>query len=170
MKSYLVALYEFLVEVVFMLPRFPIINSLKSVLLRALGAQIGKHCVFYPGVWIMTGRGLVVGDRVDFARGVLITTDGGVVIGDRTLIGYGAKILSRNHVIPSVGRSFIDSGHVAKKVVIGKDCWIGANSIILPGVRLGDGVVVAAGSVVTKSQASNSIVGGVPAKLIRKRG
>ncbi|GGG54980.1 hypothetical protein GCM10011414_26050 [Croceivirga lutea] len=134
-----------------------------------MGAKIGKKITFYPGIKLSPGNNLTLGDHVDLAWGVLITTRGGVSIGDRTLVGYDTKIFSGNHVIPPKPQRIFDSGHVGKKVTIENDVWIGANCVILPGVTVGEGAVVAAGSVVTKDVAPFAIVGGNPAKLIKER-
>lgn len=169
MKYALVVTYEMFMRAIFFLPRYRWANFFKSLFLRCLGAKIGKRVVFYPGVWVCTGRGLVIGDDVDLALDVLITSDGGVAIGDRTLVGYRTQILSSNHVIPpELGRIF-EAGHVRAPVAIGCDVWIGASCLILPGVTIGDGAVVAGGSVVTKDVPSYAVVGGVPAKLIKMR-
>lgn len=156
-------------RLIFLLPRYRILNALKSGFLRACGARVGRRCIFYPGVWIMPGKNLNVGDEVDFALGVLVTTGGGVNIGDRTLIGYHTQIFSSNHVIPPGKERIFGAGHEHKPVKIGRDVWIGANCIILPGVTVGDGAVVAAGSVITKPVDPFTIVGGNPAKLLKTR-
>ncbi len=170
MKYFLVVAVETLSWLIFRLPRFRTLNGLKSMYLRlAFGARIGKRVVYYPGIWVFTGRRLVLGDDVDLATGVLVTTDGGVTIGDRTLVGYGTQILSRNHRIPPLPQPIFASGHEAGPVRIGTDVWIGAGCIVLPGVRIGDHAVVAAGSVVTKEVPPGAIVGGVPARIIRMR-
>ena len=167
-KSFLVVSYEFVARMVFSMPRYAWCNRIKKCLLVLMGAKIGSRPIFYPGVWIAPGRNLIVGDDVDFALDVLLTTSGGIRIGDRVLIGYRAQILSSNHVIE--GRSPISkAGHVRKAVHVEQDVWIGASSIILPGVTIGEGAVIAAGSVVTKDVPAFAIVGGVPAKLIRYR-
>ena len=137
--------------------------------MRLVKAKIGKRVVFYPGVWIAPGRNLVLGDDVDLALGVLITTSGGVEIGERTLIGYRTQIISGNHKIPNNKNTIFGAGHEYSKVIIGSDCWIGANCIIMPGVSIGEGAVVAGGSVVTKDVEPFTIVGGVPAKKIKSR-
>lgn len=166
----LVCVIEYFSLMVLSLPRLRFFNWIKkSYLSLCFGARIGRRVVFYPGIWIFTGRNLVLGDDVDIAFGVLITTGGGVHIGDRTLIGYGTKILSSNHTIPDGRSNIFSSGHESKPVHIERDVWIGANAIILPGVTIGEGAVVAAGSVVTRDVSKFSIVGGVPAKLIRYR-
>lgn len=155
---------------IFLLPRFRIFNYLKSCYLRfVFSASIGRRVVYYSGVWIFTGRYLRVGDDVDFAKDVLVTSEGGVSIGDRTLIGYRSQIISSNHRVPNAPGKIFYSGHEKKAVNIANDVWIGAGSIILPGVNIGEGAVVAAGSVVTRDVAAFTMVGGVPAKLIRNR-
>ncbi len=169
MKSFLVVSFEFLMGLIFSLPRYRIFIYLKQSLLRLMGAKFGKGVVIYPGVWINPGRNLEVGNDVDLAKDVLITTSGGVKIGDRTLIGYRTQIISTNHTIPPIGMPFPISGDNPGPVIIGKDVWIGAGCIITPGVTIEDGAVIAAGSVVTKNVIENSIVGGVPAKIIKMR-
>ena len=86
----------------------------------------------------------------------------GIKIGDNTIFAPGIKIISANHDKEDITK------HVqTDPVVIGANCWLGANCIILPGVQLGDGVIVGAGSIVTKSFPCGSIIAGNPAKIIR---
>ena len=85
-----------------------------------------------------------------------------ITIGENTIWAYNVCIQTGNH-------DFIDrEKYTIKDVVIGKNCWIGNSVTILPGVVLGDNVTVGANSVVTKSFPSNSVIAGIPAKLIRK--
>jgi acetyltransferase-like isoleucine patch superfamily enzyme len=153
----------------FCLPRFSVCNFAKATFLRILGAKVGRRCVFYPGVWIMTGRNLVLGDDVDLAFEVLVTTAGGVFIGDRSLIGYRTQIISGNHRIPGKDRRIFDAGHVHQPIRIENDVWIGANCVILPGVTIGEGAVIGAGSIVTKPIPAFSVAVGNPARVIRTR-
>ena len=162
-------MHETIGQILFSLPRFHVLNYLKASYLRLSGAKVGRRVTFYPGVWIAPGRGLEVEDDVDFAVGVVVTTAGGVTIGERTLIGYRAQIISANHRIPEKRGKIFRAGHEKDFVRIGRDAWIGANAIILPGVEVGEGSVVAAGSVVTKSVEAFSIVAGCPARVIKKR-
>jgi len=168
-KSFIVVSYEFLMNVIFALPRYRLFIFFKISLLRLMGAKIGKGVVIYPGVWIAPGRNLILGNHVDLAKDVLITSTGGVEIGDRVLIGYRTQIISSDHTIPSIGEPFPISGDRPKKIVVEKDVWIGANCILTSGVTVGEGSVIAGGSVVTKDVPKNAIVGGVPAKIIRYR-
>src|SRR6266508_5807425 len=98
-KAFLVVGYEALMVLFFSLPRFALLNAMKTMFLRLNGAKIGKRVTYYPRDWITPGRNLVIGDDVDLAVGVLIESAGGVEIGDRTLIGYGVKIIAANHAI-----------------------------------------------------------------------
>lgn len=170
MKYALVVTVETISTIIFLLPRYRFLNAVKSYYLRIFfGAEIGRRVVYYSGIWIFTGRNLRIGDDVDLARGVLITTGGGVSIGERTLVGYGTSILSANHIIPEKPARIFDAGHKKAAVRIENDVWIGANCTILPGVTIGEGAVVAAGSVVTKDVAPFAVVGGVPAQFIKER-
>lgn len=169
LKPYLVGAYETLYRIIFSLARVPLFDAVKSFFLRMAGATVGKRVTYYPQVWISSGRNLRVGDDVDFAVGVVVTTDGGVVIGDRVLIGYGASILSRNHRIPAGRGKIFGAGHDVGPVSIESDAWIGTGAIILPSVSIGEGAIIAAGAVVTKTVPPFSIVAGVPARIVRLR-
>jgi acetyltransferase-like isoleucine patch superfamily enzyme len=168
-KSFMVVSYEAIMNIIFSLPRYRFFTFFKVLLLKIMGAKIGKSTFIYPGVWITPGKNLIMGSHVDLAKDVIITTTGGVYIGDRTLIGYRTQILSANHSIPAIGLPFPISGDSYRKIYISNDVWIGANCIITAGVTIGEGAVIAGGSVVTKDVPPNAIYGGVPAKLLKMR-
>jgi acetyltransferase-like isoleucine patch superfamily enzyme len=94
---------------------------------------------------------------------------GGVEVGEWSLISMHATILSSNHTIPVMSRCIRWERDVLLPTKIGRDVWIGANAVILGGVTIGDGAVVAAGAVVTKDVEAGTIVAGNPARLLRKR-
>jgi acetyltransferase-like isoleucine patch superfamily enzyme len=96
--------------------------------------------------------------------GIYIQAINGVKIGENVLIASGVKIISADHQFEANDRK---SHQQEKSIEIGNHCWLGANSVILPGVKLGDNVIVGAGSVVTKSFPDNVIVVGNPAKVLR---
>jgi len=150
MKNFLVCTYEFISSIIFAFPRHKFFNPIKKLFLQMQGCKVGKMVTFYPGIKISPAKNIILGDYVDLAWGVLITAGGGVEIGDRVLVGYNTMILSANHNIPLIPQRIFDAGHDKKKVVIKNDVWIGAGCIILPGVTIGEGAVIAAGSVVTK--------------------
>lgn len=87
-----------------------------------------------------------------------------VYIGDHSIFAPGVKIISANHD----KKDYHSHDKSISPIRIGKNCWLGANSVILPGVELGDNVIVGAGAVVTKSFPENVILAGVPAKIIGK--
>jgi len=111
---------------------------------------------------------VIVGKNVEAylgnVGGMYIQAINGVEIGDDTIIAPGVKIISANHDLEE-----FDKHVYAEPIRIGKKCWLGANCVILPGVKLGDGVIVGAGAVVNRSFPDNSIIGGVPAKIIKMR-
>lgn len=87
-----------------------------------------------------------------------------IVIGKGTYIAPNVGIITSNHKLTN-----LDEHEEGKDVIIGKKCWIGMNSMILPGVHLGDNTIVGAGAVVTKSfEEGNCVIGGNPAKIIKK--
>ena len=92
---------------------------------------------------------------------------GNVKIGNGVAIAPFCKLFTFSHHY-SLGKSVKESFYY-KDVVIGNDVLIGSNSVILPGVTIGDGAIIAAGSVVIRDVESNSIVGGIPAKIIKRR-
>ncbi len=85
----------------------------------------------------------------------------GIEIGDNTIFSFGVGIISADHDFNDFSKKTI-----VNPIIIGANCWIGKNATILPGVVLGNNCIVGAGAVVTKSFPSNSIIGGVPAKLL----
>jgi acetyltransferase-like isoleucine patch superfamily enzyme len=85
----------------------------------------------------------------------------GIIIDDNTIFAPGVKIISANH-----SKNNINKWDSIKPIWIGKNCWIGANAIILPGVQLEDNVIVGAGAVVTQNFSTNSIIVGNPARQL----
>lgn len=115
-----------------------------------------------PRSGIRIGKNCLVGEYS------VIRGQGGVQIGDRVYTSPYTQIIAVNHVFDDPNRPFIEQGITAEGIVIEDDVWIGSGAIITDGVRVGKGAVVAAGSVVTKDVAPHTVVGGVPAKVIRE--
>ncbi|OGO40843.1 MAG: hypothetical protein A2Z04_07420 [Chloroflexi bacterium RBG_16_57_9] len=142
----------------------------KSVIpFRASDAKkVGERCFYVDMIIWLNGEFIEMGDDVGFNYGVYVNGFGGLTIGDRSIIGPYCMIHTANHELdPS--KPFQQKGWVKAPVSIGKDCWIGMGVAILPGVTLGDGVVVGAGSVVTKDLPAYSVAVGNPCKVIKQR-
>lgn len=101
--------------------------------------------------------------------GVNCLVHGPLSIGDNVMMGPDVVILTHTHNLDRIDIPMGQQGFRVAKVTIGNDVWIGMRSIIMPGVTIGDGAVIGAGAVVTKDVPAFSIVGGVPAKIIRYR-
>ena len=111
-----------------------------------------------------------VGDVVisDYTRiGIHCTVIGPVCIGSHVNLAQGITVTALNHIFKDSSRRIDEQGVSTKPVVIGDDVWIGANAVILPGVTIGSHCVVAAGAVVTKDVPNHTLVGGIPAKVIK---
>jgi acetyltransferase-like isoleucine patch superfamily enzyme len=130
---------------------------------------MGKECLILERVRLSWKENIAFGDHVGISPDVQINAAGGVAIGTNTLIGPGAKIWSINHRYSGINMPIREQGWEFKAVVIDEDVWIAANAVILPGVRIGRGAIVAAGAVVTHDVAAFEIVGGVPARRIGQR-
>ena len=91
---------------------------------------------------------------------------GGISIGDGTLIGHGSTLTTLNHSIDPDRRANM----VPAPIVIGRQVWLGASVTVVPGVTIGDGSIIGAGAVVTLDVPAHTVVGGVPAKVIRATG
>jgi len=164
------AFLNYLVEFYMMLtPHDPISNRIKRAMLHWRGAKIGKNPKIWRDVWVDEYRHLVIGDNVSVGKSVMLLAIGGISVGNNVMIGHGAQIISAGHHIPEDEESMRFSGLEVAPIKIEDNSWIGAGAIILPGVTIGQGAVVAAGAVVSRDVEALTIVAGVPAKLIRTR-
>lgn len=139
------------------------------------GIKIGRSCTIGSGTSIRPssyyggdrGEGLVLGDRSAIGINSYIGCSGYIEIGDDVIIGPHFTIISENHNFSDRKRKIKEQGVRRANIKIDNDVWIGCNVTVLAGVNIGGGSVIAAGSVVTKSFPPNSLIGGVPAKLIK---
>lgn len=128
----------------------------------SLGRQsvIESYCCINNAVGDVT-----IGDHTRI--GIHCTVIGPVTIGSHVNLAQGITVTALNHNFADTDRHIDEQGVSTKPVTIGDDVWIGANAVILPGVTIGQHVVVAAGAVVTKDVPDHSLVGGVPARILR---
>ena len=128
---------------------------------------LGDHSVIESYCCINNAVGdVVIGDYTRI--GIHNTIIGPVCIGNHVNLAQGITVTALNHNFEDKTKRIDEQGITTKPVIIGDDVWIGANAVILPGVTIGKHCVVAAGAVVTKDVPDNTIVGGVPAKEIKK--
>lgn len=134
---------------------------------RSKEVVFGDQVTLNRYAYVQGGEGGVrLGDRVEINNFSIINGTGGVYIGDDTLVGPGVRIISYQHRFVA-GQTIQSQPTECKPISIGRDCWIGANAVILAGVNVGDGAVVAAGAVVIRDVPAGAVVAGVPA-VVRK--
>lgn len=150
----------------------PYVGSRTRVrILRTLGFSGIHPTTVLGGLPTFTGRGrretrLLVGPRCHFNVGAFFDLTNTVTIGRNVSIGQQVMFLTETH--ESGGPGYRAGRRMSEPIFVGDGCWIGARATILPGVVIGKGAIVAAGSVVNKHVRSNTIVGGVPAKELRR--
>lgn len=115
------------------------------------------------------GEGLKIGNNSNIGALNYIGCSGYIELGNNVMLGPKVGLFAENHVFRSVDIPIKEQGVDKQFIRIEDDCWIGANSMVLAGVTIGTGSVVAAGSVVTKDVPPFCVVGGVPAKVIKRR-
>jgi acetyltransferase-like isoleucine patch superfamily enzyme len=154
---------------------YAFIAKTKSAIFKYRFHRYGKNLSFDPfGVY--TYENISIGDNVSLGyRPILIASQSHIVIGNNVMFGPQVTIRGGNHRTDILGRFMISVTNEEKRpsddpgVTIKDDVWIGTRAIILAGVTIDTGAIVAAGSVVTKSVPSYAIVGGNPAKIIKMR-
>jgi len=145
-------------------------RSLRGIVLGD-GVTIGRNASIRPSSYYghQAGEGLIVGARSCIGALSWIGASGHVTIGVDVMVGPRVTILPENHVFDSIECSMKSQGVVRRRIVIEDDCWIGAGSSILAGVRIGRGSIIAAGAVVARDVPPQTIVGGVPARVLKYR-
>lgn len=140
------------------------------------GVLIGNHVVIGRNTRIectgglqSVGKGLKIGNRTTFGNDCMFGAAGGIEIGDDVVAGQFIRFHSENHNYGDKTKLIREQGVSHKGIKVGNNCWIGAGAVFLDGAEIGDGCVVAANAVVTKKFPSNSIIAGVPAKVIKSR-
>lgn len=126
--------------------------------------SIGSNVVIDPRVFIWSGPEVVIGNNVQINGYTFIYGGGGVEIGDGVMIGANSVISSVSHRMAAAHRQDL----TLARVKLGKNVWLGAGCVILPGVEIGDNSVIGAGSVVTKTLPANVVAIGAPAVARRR--
>ncbi len=141
-------------------------QDVRALLAELTGKNVDASVALFPPFYSEFGKNLTLGKKVFINIGCRFQDTGGITIGDGTLIGHGSTLTTLNHSVDPARRADMTPA----PIVIGRHVWLGAAVTVVPGVTIGDAAIVGAGAVVTKDVAANTIVGGVPAKLIRATG
>lgn len=152
-----------------------IIDRFLCYFYKRLMFKCGNNVILKPSTSVILGlENIIIGDCVTIGKyATIFCSDSKLVIGNKVVFGPKVTIIAGNHVTNIVGKYMWDiktkEPGVDKDVVLEDDIWIGANATILTGVTIGRGSVVAAGSLVNKSCPPYSIIGGVPARVLKFR-
>ena len=137
--------------------------QLRALFSELTGRPVDESFGLFPPFYTDCGKNIHIGKNVFINMGCKFQDQGGIFIGDGALIGHNVVLASLNHAASPKDRGSM----IPAPIRIGKNVWVGANAVILPGVTIGDGAIVAAGAVVNRDVPENTVVGGVPAKVIR---
>ena len=141
-------------------------EEVRALLTRLTGSHVDDSVTLFPPFYSEFGKNLTLGRGVFINVGCRFQDTGGITIGDGTLIGHGSTLTTLNHTIDPDRRADM----VPAPIVIGRQVWLGACVTVVPGVTVGDGSIIGAGAVVTRDVPAHTVVGGVPAKVIRSTG
>lgn len=138
-------------------------EEIREIMGRLTGRKIDDSFRLFPPFYTDFGKNITIGKNVFINSGCHFQDQGGITIGEGSMIGHNVVLATINHDLePKNDRK----NHYAP-IRIGNHVWIGSNAVVLPGVSIGDWAVVAAGAVVTKNVLPYTVVGGVPAKVIK---
>ena len=138
-------------------------EELREIMGRLIGKQVDRSFRMFPPFYTDFGKNITIGKDVFINSGCHFQDQGGIEIGDGALIGHNVVLATINHDLnPKENRK----NHYAA-IKIGAHVWIGSNATVLPGVTIGDFAVVAAGAVVTRDVPAMTVVGGVPARVLK---
>ena len=140
---------------------------IRYILAKNLFKEIGSNVSIYTNVFILNPEQISMGNNISIHPLCYIEGAGGIEIGDEVSIAHNSSLISTNHTWndPSVPIKYNKEN--LKKIVIENDVWIGCGVRILAGVKIGSRSVIAAGAVVSKDFKGSSVIGGVPAKIIK---
>lgn len=141
----------------------------RRVMLKMLLDHMRKGTTISTGVRLLYPQGIRLGNDVGIPRDITLDGRCSIEIGDGSMIGFESIVLTATHISEDKDIPIRKQGIFGAPVKIGRNVWTGARVIIMPGVTIGDGAIIAANSVVTKDVPANTVYGGVPARFIQDR-
>lgn len=139
-------------------------DEIREIFSEIIGKPVDSSFTMFPPFYTDNGKNIAIGKDIFINSGCKFQDQGGIVIEDGVLIGHNVTLATLNHnMLPEKRKNLFP-----KPIHIGKDVWIGSNATILPGVSIGEGAIVGAGAVVTKNVEAYTVVGGNPARFIKK--
>ncbi|HWV66569.1 DapH/DapD/GlmU-related protein [Chitinophaga sp.] len=138
-------------------------DEVRVKLSEIIGSPLHETTTIFAPFYTNFGRFIEIGEHVFINHACSFLEMGGIVLENHVLIGPKVNLITENHPLDPVARR----GILCKPILIKRNAWIGAGATILPGVTIGENAVVAAGAVVSKNVPGNTVVGGIPAKVIR---
>lgn len=138
--------------------------EVRNLLSQITDSEIDENTDVFTPLYINYGKHTKIGKNVFINFDCTFLDLGGITIDDNVLIAPKVSLLSEGHPVSSEDRHSLMVGHIHIK----KNAWIGANATILPGVTIGENSIVASGAVVSKDVPDNTVVGGIPAKVIKQ--
>lgn len=139
-------------------------EEIRKLFSKLIGKKVDDEFRLFPPFYTDFGKNIHIGKNVFINAGCKFQDQGGIYIGDDVLIGHNVVLATLNHEEELEKRENL----CPSPIKIGNKVWIGSNATILPGVTIGEGAIIAAGAVVTKDVSAKTVVGGVPAKFIKK--
>ena len=140
------------------------VEQIRERLSEIIGHQIHESTSIFTPFHTNFGKHIQIGKNVFINHACTFLDLGGIIIEDDVLIGPKVSLITENHPVNPNERKMLE----LKSVIIKRNSWIGANATILPGVTIGENSVVAAGAVVIKDVPPNTVVAGIPAKIVKK--
>ena len=139
------------------------VDETRELLGNIIGIPVDKSTTVFPPFHTNFGRFIQLGKNVFINHACSFLDMGSITLEDHVLLGPRVNLITENHPADPDNRRAV----ICKPIVIKRNAWIGAAATILPGVTIGENAIVAAGAVVSKDVAANTVVGGVPAKFIK---
>lgn len=141
-------------------------DARRQAIMKNILGSCGEHFFFEPPVHMSYGKHVHIGESFYSNFNLVLVDDGEIFIGDKVMIGPNVTLCTTGHPVYPLYREMV--AHYSLPIHIGNNVWIGAHSVVLPGVTIGDNAVVGAGSIVTRDIPANTVAFGNPCRVIRE--